>query len=107
MALAAFFAQAHPGTTALDMDILDPHPDHSSDAGEGIDHDCNQGAVPQGNRRRNIEAVQQLTGFTCRERRRLAFFHHMLGSKDRAPRVDRRHLANNQSVKEHPDCGEL
>ena len=47
MTLAAFFVQAHPGAAALDIDIFDAHLDDRPDTREGIDHEADQGAIPQ------------------------------------------------------------
>jgi hypothetical protein len=47
MALAAFLVQADPPALAVGEVVLDPHRHHRADAGEGVGHDADQGAVAQ------------------------------------------------------------
>jgi hypothetical protein len=50
MELAAFFVQTRPGAATLHLDILDTHLGDGLDAGEDIDHNFDQGAVPEAQR---------------------------------------------------------
>ena len=47
VALAAFLMQTDPPAFAVGEIILDPHGDDGTDAGEGVGHDTDQGAVAQ------------------------------------------------------------
>jgi hypothetical protein len=47
VALAAFLVEADPPAFAVGEIILDPHGDDGADAGEGVGHDADQGAVAQ------------------------------------------------------------
>ena len=51
--LAALLAQPHPQAAVLRVDVLDLHAERRADAGEGIDHQPDQGAVAQTRRRRH------------------------------------------------------
>ena len=48
MALAALLVQANPQPAVLHVNVLDLHRERRADAGEGIDHEADQGAVAQG-----------------------------------------------------------
>jgi hypothetical protein len=70
--LAAFLVQPHPEPAVLRVDILDRHAERRANAGEGVDHQPDQRAVAQANRRCDIDAIEQLAGFGGIEHRRLS-----------------------------------
>jgi hypothetical protein len=47
VALAAFLVEADPPALAVGEIILDPHRHHGADAGEGVGHHADQGALAQ------------------------------------------------------------
>jgi hypothetical protein len=70
--LAALLEQPHPEPAVLRVDIFDRHAERRADAGEGIDHQPDQGAVAQPRLRRDIDAVEQRACFGRIEHRRFA-----------------------------------
>jgi hypothetical protein len=71
VSLAAFLAQPHPKAPVLCEHVFDRHPERRADAGEGIDHEPDQGAIAQPGVRRDIDAVEQRARFRRIEHRRL------------------------------------
>jgi hypothetical protein len=47
VAFAAFLVEPHPPALARGIVIVDAHGDDGADAGEGISHDADEGAVAQ------------------------------------------------------------
>src|SRR5260370_11828828 len=60
--LAALLMQAHPSAPALREVILHLHADDGVHAGEGIDHNANQGAIAQPDERADVDRVQHCAG---------------------------------------------
>ena len=87
MLLAAFFVQPHPAAAALHEVVADFHLQHGVDAGKGVDHGPDQGAIAQADKGRflafhsvlalrcadRLDALEQLAGFLGRQHGRLAF----------------------------------
>ena len=96
---------------ALDVKILDRHRDRRTDAGEGVDHQGNQGAIAQAHDMGGRDGVQQVAGFLSREQPRFSFLDDQLGPADRRGWIDTAQLGNlpgnNQPVVEHANGGQL
>ena len=109
VALAAFFMQAHPRPPSLHIDVLDAHLlGGRADAGEGIGHQGNQGAIAQAHARvACVDRFEQRAGLVRRQHRRLAFLHGMLRATDHAGGVGRHGLADDKPVEQHAQRGEL
>jgi hypothetical protein len=90
---AAFLAQAHPQSTVLRVDVLHPHPERCVDARDGIDHQSDQGAVPQSYGRRQVDAVEQLAGLGRLQHWGLALLDDMLRTAHQCGRIDPHDLA--------------
>jgi len=67
MALAAFFVKAHPPALALGKVVFDPHADSGADTGEGKDHQTDQSPGAQADQRRDVAAVEELSGIVQRQ----------------------------------------
>jgi hypothetical protein len=51
VALAAFLVESDPPALAVGEVVLDPHRDDGADAGEGVGHHADQGAIAQADER--------------------------------------------------------
>ncbi len=106
MLLAALLVQAHPEPTVLRVHVLDAHADGRADAGEGIDHKPDQGAVAQTDNDRRINRVDELARLGRIEHRRLASPHDMARAAHGAGGIDRHDLADHHPVEQMPQGGE-
>ena len=59
MFFAALLVQTNPAAAPLDEIIPDLHFQHGVDAGEGVDHDADQGAIAQADQGASVDRVQQ------------------------------------------------
>jgi len=87
--------------------FLDAHGRGRADAREGIDHQRDERAVAQADERRNIDAVEQRARFVGGEDRHLAALHAVLESAHGGGRIERRHAAGGEIIKEMPNGGEM
>ena len=83
MLLAALLMQAHPAAPALREVILHLHADDGVHAGEGIDHNANQGAIAQPGERADVDGVEQRAGLLNVEYGRLAFLDDIFSGRAR------------------------
>ena len=72
VALAALLVQLDPEPPVLHVDVLDLHTQGRPDPGEGVDHEPDQGAVPQPGMGTYVDAVEESPSFVGREHRGLA-----------------------------------
>ena len=86
--LAALLAQPHPEAPVLRKDILDRHAERGADAGEGIDHERDQGAIAQAGDVASVDAVEQRPCLSAIEHRRLPGCHNVPGPAHRVRRID-------------------
>jgi hypothetical protein len=70
--LPPFSCRRTPPALAVGKIILDAHGDDGADAGKGIGHDADHGAVAQADGSRRIDAVEQQAGLVGRQHRGLA-----------------------------------
>src|SRR5436190_22013255 len=77
MLLATLLAQPYPNPTVLNVHIVDRHTERGADAGERVNHEGNQSAVPQASDRRYMDAVEERARFRRLERRRFPRSHNM------------------------------
>ena len=105
--LAALLVQAEPGPAAFQVIILDPHAEGGADAGEGIDHDADQGPVAQADQRGGVDAVEELAGLLGGEHGRLAAFDAEFRAAYRAGRIEGDDAAADQPVEQHADGGQV
>jgi hypothetical protein len=80
VALAAFLVEADPPALAIGKIILDPHRHDGADAGEGVGHHADQGAVAQADEGRGVDALDQHAGLVGREHGGLAALDDVLGA---------------------------
>lgn len=104
--LAAFFAQTDPQASLLHIDIVDPHRERGADARERKHHQRDQRPVTQTDRRRHIDAVEQLARLGRIEHRRPALFRGVTGPAHRRSRVVRHDLASDEPVEQVADRGQ-
>ena len=71
--LAALLAEPDPSPVPLNEHVPSVHLHDSPDAGEGVDHEGDQGAVAQPRERIGHDRREQVAGFCGREDGRLAF----------------------------------
>ena len=71
--LAALLAEPDPGPVPLNEHVPSVHLHDSPDAGEGVDHEGDQGAVAEARQRIGHDRIEQVAGFCGREDGRLAF----------------------------------
>lgn len=102
MLLAALLVQPYPQPPVLGEHVLHPHGKRSPDAAERIDHQPDQGAVAQADRRRHVDAIQQLPGLVGREHRGLPLLDAVLGAAHGGRRVEWHHAPGRQPVEQHP-----
>lgn len=63
---------AGPPAAILEVPIFDIHARRRTHAGEGVDHQSDEGAIVQADDGRGVNAFEELASFICREHRRLA-----------------------------------
>ena len=107
VALATLFAEADPGPVPLNEDVLGAHLEHRPHAGEGVDHQGDQGAVAQPWERVRHDRIEQVAGFCGREYRRFAFLDGVFRHAHSAGGVGGQDLADDEPVEEHPDSGKV
>jgi len=73
MLLAAFLLQADPHAAVLHIHVLAAHLERRADAREAVDHQPDQSAVAQAERRAGVDGIQQRPRFLGGQDRRLAF----------------------------------
>lgn len=78
MLLAALFLQPYPGAATLHIDILDPHAEGGTDAGEAVDHEPDQGAIAQTGEGGGVDRIQQRPRSVGGQHRGLPLAHRML-----------------------------
>ena len=91
----------------LHVDVLGLHSERGADAGEAVDHQCDQRPIAQARRCRDVDAVEQLPRLGGIEHRRLALAHDMRRPAHGRGRINRHHLAGHQPVEQVADGGEL
>jgi hypothetical protein len=106
MALAAFFVETDPPALAVGEIVLALHGD-GADAGEGIRHDRNEGAIAQPDQGRGVDAIEQQRGLVGRQHRRVAPLEDMLGAAHRVGRVDGEDPAGDEPVEQLADGSEV
>ena len=121
MLLAAFFVQPDPAAASLHEIVTHFHLEHGVDAGEGVDHHADEGAIAQADERRfvrfradgagrvcdDLDAVEQLAGLLGRQYRRLAFFNDILGAAHGVGRVHIEDVAGDKPVEQHSQGGHV
>lgn len=106
MALAALLVQPHPKPAVLDVNILHLHGERRADAGVGIDHQPDERAVAETNRRRHVNAVEERPRLGGIEHGRLADFDDMLRSAHAGGGVGRHNLPGHQTIEQHANGSE-
>ena len=106
VALAALLVQANPQAPVLDVGVLDLHRERRADPRERIDHEADQRAVAQADRRRHVDRVEQGARLRRIEHGRLAALHAVRGPADGRGRVHRHDLARHKPVEQMADRGE-
>ena len=81
MELAAFFVQPDPPAPTLQVIIFDAHADDGADAGEGVDHQAEEGPIAESDHVRGVDRIEQLTGFVGSEHTGLALPDGILGAR--------------------------
>jgi len=72
--LAALLVQPNPSPAPLHIEVLDPHRDSRSHAGEGVHHQADQSPVAQAGKGSGVDRVDQDTRLVHIQDRRLALF---------------------------------
>src|SRR5688572_29495550 len=70
--LAAFLMEPHPPALSLGVVVADVHVQGGRDAGEGVGQQRDQRAIAQTDRRRHVDALEELPRLIVGEDRRLA-----------------------------------
>jgi hypothetical protein len=107
VALAAFLVKADPPALPVGKIILDPHRHHGADAGEGVGHDPDQGAVAQADEGRGVDALDQRAGLVGREHGGLAALDDVLGAANRGGGIAGEDAAGDEPIEQHADGGEV
>jgi hypothetical protein len=107
VALATFLVEADPPALAVGEVVLDPHRHHGADAGEGVGHDPDQGAVAQTDEGRGVDALDQDAGLVGGEHRGLAALDDVLGSAHRGGGIAGEDGAGDEPIEQHADRGEV
>ena len=105
--LAAFFGEPDPPAFGLGEVVVDAHGDDGRDAGEGVDHGGDEGAVTEADEVGDVDGVEELAGLGGEEDGGLAAFDLVLGSSDGGGGVCGDDLADNEPVEELADGGEV
>ena len=86
----------------------EPHDARSArHPGEAVNEDREECAVAKPRQIRHVDAVEEGTGFLCREDGGLCGLDDVLRAPDRARGVERQDLAGDEPVKEHPQRREV
>ena len=104
--LAAFLPQAHPEAPVLHEDVLHAHAKRRADPRKAEDHEPDQRPVAQPDRRVDVDAVEQLAGFSRIKHRGLSRAHAVGRAADGGGRVERHDLAGDKPVKEVSEGGQ-
>ena len=107
MELATFLVESHPPAFPLGIVVYHIHPDECSHAGEGIDHQGDDGSVTKPNDVRRIKGIEEQPRFVFFEYRRLAHLHGVARPTHGRSRVCLGNLADNQVVEELANGGEM
>lgn len=119
--LATFFVRPDPAAASLHKMVTHFHLERSVGACEGIDHDADQRAVAQPDKRRflrfrtvragplddGLDAVEQLAGLCGREHGRLALADDLLEAAHGVGRVCVEYVAGDEPVEAHPQRGRV
>ncbi len=100
--LAAFLMQPDPAAASLRVEVLHLHPHDGADAGEGVDHHPDQGAITQPLERAGVDGVEQGARLVAGEHRCLAALDHVFRAAHRVRRVHLEDVAGHQPVEQHP-----
>ena len=80
--LAALLVEPHPTPALLDVVVLDPHAGRRADAGEGVAHERDEGAVAEPEQGSGVDGGEQLMHLLGREHGGLAFADAVLRPSD-------------------------
>lgn len=105
--LAALLMKAHPAPALLDIKVFDLHSGGRSDAGEGVAHQSDQGAISKPKQGSSVDRGQQLTHLLGREHGGFAFLDAVLRSSDGMSWVALHDVPCHQPIEEHTDRGEV
>ena len=105
--LAPFLAEVDPHAAAALFVVFHVHRRDRSDAGKRVEHRRDQRPVALAGDRGNINRIEKLSGLFGGEDRRPPDRHDMLRPAHRGGRVDRHHLASDEPVEQHLQCGEF
>ena len=100
--LAALLVQPDPAAASLRVVVLDLHPYHRADAGEGVDHHPDQRAIAQPLKRAGINGVEQGARLVAGKHGGLAALDHVFRASHRVCRVRLKDVAGHQPVEQHP-----
>jgi hypothetical protein len=81
--------------------------DDGADAGEGVGHDADQGAVAQADEGRGVDALDQHAGLVDREHGGLAALDDVLGAAHRGGGIGGEDSAGDKPIEKHADGGEV
>jgi hypothetical protein len=96
---AALLMQSHPQTAILHTEVFDLHAERGANAGKGIDHQPDQGAVAQARDGRDVDRVQQPSRFGGLQHGCLATPDLLRRAAHRDGRIDGVNLSRHQPVK--------
>src|SRR4051812_44088297 len=102
----ALLMKPHPGATALDEIILNPHRDSGTHASERVAHQGDEGPIPQAYHALRVDGFEEVSHLLLVEYRGFADFDDVLRAPDRCRGVHGHDLADDEPVKEHPESGE-
>ena len=103
MTLAALFVEPHPEAALVDEDAFDPHAGRGADPGEGIDHEGDQGPVPQAGNPAGVDGVEELASLVGCEHRGFATPDAMLRAPHGGGRVEGQDAASCEIVEQGAD----
>lgn len=96
--VSAFFVEAQPSAALLDEVVLDLEVESGADAGEGVAHDGENGAIAKSGGIGDVDGLEQRPHFIGGKDWGLAFLDGVLGSADRGGGVDGYDLAGDKPV---------
>ena len=103
--LAAFLVQPDPATPALYVEIFNLHGNCRSDTRKRVDHQADQGAVPQAEKETGVDGIEQCSCFIGLQNGRLPTSLGVFRASDGVRGVRWNDLADHHPVEEHAQRG--
>ncbi len=105
--LAAFLVQADPSAASLRVNIGNAHLENGADAGEGVDHERDQGAIAQADPGAGVDRIEESARFLGGQHGRFAFSDGVLRAAHSACRVCGDDLSDDKPVEQHANGGQV